>query len=161
MISINELPTMELHYFEAPNKVTIKGGNNTIIAETKETFDNDFILDAKSFDIFKKLKTDRVVKVGERITIKSKEGKYTCNRIESVLPELYLDGIVYTTQINVNEVKQAAKYVAKNQGVLCGVLFNDAGSVYATDSFRIWFKENGEKYNRWFSVPDEDRKSVV
>ena len=52
---IKNLPTLTWHFFEKPNKLTITDATfNTIIVAEYEC-DDDFVLDAKSFDMLKKL----------------------------------------------------------------------------------------------------------
>ena len=160
MININNLPTMVFHFFEAPNKILITDENyfNIITAEIDEQFDNDFILDAKSFDLMKKLNTNRKIEVDKKqITITSNEGTYKCNHIERQKPNLHLDDIIYEHNFDLEELKFASKFVSNNsaQQILNGVLICDNGDIYATDSFKMYGsnKNTQQQINNSWSIP--------
>lgn len=160
MTNINNLPTMAFHFFSAPNKVLITddGYFNIITAEVDEQFDKDFILDAKSFDLMKKLTTNRKIEVGKKqIVITSNEGTYKCNHIDRQMPDLRLEDIIYEHNFDLEELKLASKFVSNNpsQQVLNGVFACDNGDIYATDSFKMYGsnKNTTQEINNSWSIP--------
>jgi len=159
MISVNELPTMDFHFFESPNKLMITEAsfNQIITAELDFNFDFDFILDSKSFDILKKLSTDRkITREHNSVVIDSKEGKYKCSMIDKVKPELKLTEVVYECKYDSSMLKEASKFVSDNKAtaVLNGVLFNDIGNVFASDTVKFfYFRPEILSYSRFWSVP--------
>lgn len=159
MISVNELPTMDFHFFESPNKIMITEAsfNQIITAELDFNFDFDFILDSKSFDILKKLSTDRTIrKELNSIIIDSKEGRYKCSMMDKVKPELKLTEVLYECKYDSSMLKEASKFVSDNKAlaVLNGILFNDIGNVFASDTVKFfYFRPEILSYSRFWSVP--------
>lgn len=154
MININELPTMDFHFFESPNKIIISDKDYHIIitAELDFEFDFDFILDAQSFNMLKKL--------GGPITIENNTiqfNKYKCQNIFAEKPSLFTSEIIYKNDYNLTELKEATKFISYNysQMSLCGVLLNDCGDIFGTDSFKFYYKRKNLNlmYNKIWSVP--------
>jgi len=159
MISVNELPTMEFHFFEPPNKILITESSykQFITAELDFNFDFNFCLDAKSFDILKKLATNRKIrKTDNSIIIESDEGKFKCQIMKKERPELKLSEVVYEHTYKDNLLKEATRFVDSNKAraVLTGVLLNDVGDVFATDTVKLfYFRPKILPYTRFWAIP--------
>lgn len=148
-MNINELPTLTYHFFEAPNKLTITNNDFSIMIQTNFDCDSNFVLDAKSFDMLKKL--GGPIKVNAN---KIEFNKYKCSNIDVAKPNLYLDNVIYTHEYDATLLKEATKFVGNNiSNALQGVLFNDNGDVFATDSFKFYFMRKIAPYTRFWSVP--------
>ena len=52
--------------------------------------------------------------------------------------------------IKIDDLKEAARYISNNQtkSVLCGVCVNQEGSIAATDSFKVYFLDNGGNFDK-------------
>lgn len=159
MISVNELPTMDFHFFESPNKIMITEAsfNQIITAELDFDFDFDFVLDSKSFDVMKKLSTSRTIRKEQNaVIIESREGKYKCSMMVKEKPELRLTETVYEHSYDVNVLKEATRFVSDNKAraVLTGVLLNDVGDVFASDTIKFFYsRPEILSYSRFWSVP--------
>lgn len=144
------LPTLKWHFFEKSQLTITDATFNTIIITNYECLDN-FVLDEKSFDMLKKLGGPIVVK-NNTITF----NKYKCQNQKVVKPELNLDNIIYSNIYNASDLKESIRFVGGNTNLsLQGVLFNDNGDIFATDSFKFYFKRNIGKSTRYWSVPTQ------
>lgn len=146
-MNINELPTLTYHFFEAPNKLTITNNDFSIIIETEFDCDSNFVLDAKSFDMLKKL--GGPIKVNNN-TISF--NKYKCQNLDVNKININIDNILYANKYNSDILKEAGKFVNQNN-VLKGVLLNDNGDIFATDSFKFYFKREIRPYTHFWSIP--------
>lgn len=149
-MNINELPTLTYHFFEKPNKLTITNEKFTTIIETEFECEDDFVLDAQSFDMLKKL--------GGPIKINNTTinfNKYKCQKLDIIKPDFTNENILFTQNYEIEKLKNAIKYVNHNfnQPILCGVLLNDNGDIFATDSFKFYFKREKNNYNNMLSIP--------
>lgn len=157
MINIEKITPMEFNYFEAPNKlISFESDQHTmIIAELSNIqVERDVCVDAKAFEMIKKLATNRNLMIeNNSLVIKSKEGKFKTQLIDRVKPTLKLETFHYENKYNTVNLKRALKFVSKNNTriFLCGVLFNENGGVAGTDSFKVYQYENIE--NLKYSVP--------
>ena len=159
MVNINELVTMEFHFFEKPNKLTISDASYNLIltAELDFNFDFDFVLDAKSFDMMKKLLTDRKINLDKNtIIIESREGKYKCQNISKKKPDLKLNDAIYTHTYDSNKLKEAINFVSDNKAraVLTGVLLNNVGDIFASDTIKFfYYRPEILSYTKFWSIP--------
>lgn len=161
MIKIEEIKTMNLHFFESPNKLLASDETyqNIIIAELENlSFEENFILDAKSFNMLKKIKTNRKITFsGNNITISSDEGKYKCKQIDKTKPDINIENTVYENDYNLEKIRRASRFTVTmslySRQQFCGVLFDDAGNVYGTDTFKIYKYSQNNGGVRFWSVP--------
>lgn len=159
MTNLENIKTMETHFFEAPNKITVSDADalTVITAELNDlNFESDFTLDAKSFNMLKKMKTERTIKIeGTTLIIKSKEGKYKCNLVDKAKPKIKIEDIVYEGDYKLSVLKNASKFVdtKETRPQLNGVLFDNVGNVYATDTIKVYKYGSNLGTNRFWSVP--------
>lgn len=158
-MNINELPTMEFHFFEKPNNITISDASFNLImtAELDFNFDFDFVLDAKSFDMIKRLSTNRKINLEKNtIIIESREGKYKCQNISKKKPDLKLNDADYTHTYDSTKLKEATNFISDNKAraVLTGVLLNDVGDIFASDTIKFfYYRPEILSYSRFWSIP--------
>lgn len=146
-MNINELPTLTYHFFEKPDKLFICDANFNTIIVTNFNCNDNFVLDAKSFDMYKKLGGD--IKVNDNsITF----NKYKCQNMDVQKPQLLENNVIYSGVYNSEDLKEATKFVGK-QNFFQGVLLNDNGDIFATNSIKFYYKRKILPYTRFWNIP--------
>lgn len=144
MTKINNIQSMEFNFFESPNKLYAFSSDMilVIIAELEDfNFENNFCIDSITFEMLKKLKTDRSITFEKNaIIIKSKEGKFKSQLILKQKPALKNDIFDYQGVYPLAVLNKASRFVSKNKvrPFLTGVLFDEHNGVIGTDTFRIY-----------------------
>ena len=145
-----------LYYFIQPKKLLAV--DDTIIIESVLDFDltNDFCIDAKSYNMFTRLKTNRRLKIdGNVLYIFADEGKYKTALIDKVAPKIEIGAIKNQNVYNNRVLQFACNFVSTSntRPLLTGVLFDDYGGVYATDTFKLYKYGNNFTHKPLWSVP--------
>lgn len=153
-----ELTPMEFNFFEAPNKITMcnLSMDNIVVAELDFSFDGDFTIDRKSFEMLLKLKTDRKLEIKQHLIIKSKEGKFKANYVEKNKPIVSDEAFEFEHEYSMAVLRKAARYVGKqaSRPQLMGVIFDNLGNVYGSDAFKLYKHEVAVgQPTRYWSVP--------
>lgn len=157
MIAIEKLNGMSFNYIEAPNKAFIyeSDQHTMIIAELSNIqVERDVCIDAKAFEMIKKLATNRTLSIKDNtLYIKSKEGSFKTQLIETTKPNFVEDNFDYTYTYETSILKEASTFVSKNSAkiILNGVLLNNNGGVCATDGFKVYADK--DITNLKYSVP--------
>lgn len=142
------LPTLKWHFLKKMQLTITDESFNTVIVAKYEC-DDDFVLDAKSFDMLKKI-SGPIKIIDNTISF----NKYKCQNQDVKLPNLNFGNIIYSNTYDSSVLKEAIRYVGKRD-VFQGVLFNDNGDIFATDSFALYFKRNIGEHTRYWSVPTQ------
>jgi len=144
------------YYFIQPKKLLAV--DDTIIIESVLDFDltNDFCIDAKSYNMFTRLKTNRRLKIdGNVLYIFADEGKYKTALIDKVAPKIEIGAIKNQNVYNNRVLQFACNFVSTSntRPLLTGVLFDDFGGVYATDTFKLYKCGDNFAHKPLWSVP--------
>lgn len=159
MVNIEKLNGMSFNYIEAPNKAFLYEADQhtVIIAELSNIqVERDVCIDAKAFEMIKKLTTNRTLSIKDNtLYIKSKEGSFKTQLIEKGKPFLNETNFDYQATYDVLSLKNASNFVSSNPAKLTlnGVLFNKNGGVCATDGFKVYV--DGDITNLKYSVPSK------